>query len=116
MNTVGPTTNRKSTRTTAAIALAFDRNCTPFSIPVTAETTKQAVRTQITSERQADALAGPVEDVVQPAGDLQRAQPQRGGGAEQRREDRDHVDRLARRLGRRRRRSAAGRSPEIRLP
>ena len=58
MNTVGPTTNKKSTRTTAAIALAFDRNCTPFSIPVTAETTKHAVRTQIT--RSASATLSPV--------------------------------------------------------
>ena len=52
MNTVGPTTKRNSTRTAAATALALERNCTPFSMPVTAEITKQAVNTQITADGQ----------------------------------------------------------------
>src|SRR3954447_886618 len=97
MNTVGPTRNRRSTRTTAAIALAFDRNCTPFSMPVTAENDEARGQDPDHQQRQRDALAGSFEHVVQPAGDLQSAETQRCGGTEQRREDRDHVDRLARR-------------------
>ena len=49
MKTVGPTTKRKKTSSRAAIALALERNCTPFSTPVTAESTKQAVRTAMTA-------------------------------------------------------------------
>ena len=48
MNTVGPTTKRKKTSSSAAMALALERNCTPFSTPVTADATKQLVRTAIT--------------------------------------------------------------------
>ncbi len=49
MKTVGPTTKRKNTSSTAAIALALERNWTPFSMPVTAESTKHVVRTAMTT-------------------------------------------------------------------
>ena len=48
MKTVGPTTNRKSASKAAAAALALDSHLTPRSIPLTAETTKHAVRNAIT--------------------------------------------------------------------
>ena len=99
MNTVGPTTKRKKTSSSAAIALALERNWTPFSTPVTAESTKQSVRTAMTATV---SHLGPAraEHVVEPTGDLQRAEAERGGRAEEGREDRDDVDRLARALRR----------------
>ena len=49
MNTVGPTTKRKNASSAAAIALALESHLMPFSTPLTAEITKQAVRTAITT-------------------------------------------------------------------
>ena len=49
MNTVGPTTKRKSTSRVAATALALESHLMPLSTPLTAETTKQPVSTAITT-------------------------------------------------------------------
>ena len=48
MKTVGPTTKRKSARSAAAIALAFESHWMPRSMPLMAERTKQAVRKAMT--------------------------------------------------------------------
>ena len=66
MKTVGPTTNRKRTRITAPIALALDRNCTPFSMPVTADSTKQAVSTQMTARASTTLLPDPSKMLSRP--------------------------------------------------
>ena len=99
MKTVGPTTKRKKTSSSAAIALALERYCTPFSMPVTAESTKQSGQDGDHAHGHPLGLAG-AEHVVEATGDLQGAQAQRGRRAEERREDRDDVDRLARALRR----------------
>ena len=49
MNTVGPTTKMKNTRRAAATALALESHLMPRSTPETAEMTKHAVSTAMTS-------------------------------------------------------------------
>ncbi len=49
MKTVGPTTNRNSTSSAAAMALALERYLMPRSTPDTADSTKQPVSTAITT-------------------------------------------------------------------
>ena len=67
----------------------------PFSTPETAESTKHAVSTAMIPIRTRVADLADAADDLQPALDLQRAEAERGGRAEEGGEDRQHVDDLA---------------------
>ena len=89
---VGPPMNTTSASTPASTMLMLDSHWMPLATPDTADATKQIVRTTMiaTSRLVPTDVHEPAR--LQPAADLQRAQAERGGRAEEGREDRQDVD------------------------
>ena len=96
MKTVGPTTNTNRASARASTMLMFESHWMPLATPETAESTKATVSTAMMPIRTRVADARRCRPTIsRPLLDLQGAEAERGGRAEQGREDREHVDDLA---------------------
>ena len=94
MNTVGPTIRMNSSSTTASPMLKLLSHWTPRPDARHRRDDERASEHRDDHHRECRGRLH-VPDEVQPAVDLQSAKPERGRAAEHRREDRQHVDRLA---------------------
>ena len=101
MNTVGPTTNTNPASAIASTMLMLDSHWMPLATPETAEAMKQTVSTAMTATSTPLPTLADAGDDLQAAADLQGAEPEGGGGAEEGGEDGEHVDDLVRRVRRR---------------